>query len=98
MGPSLTLTVPLNVSPSYSGSVAPGKQGAIVCGVLSASHAFSMGASIVNEFSNCIPEKPPGTADSCPGYPEQASASEERQPAAASTARPGGTLARGSPR
>src|SRR3954454_21832743 len=60
MGPSLTLTVPLNVSPSYSVSVAPGKQGAIVCGVLSASHAFSMGASIVNEFSNCIPEQPPG--------------------------------------
>ena len=86
--------MPVNVSASYSVRVAPGKQGAIVCGVFSASHAFSMGASIVNVFSNCIPEKPPGNGGRLPRLPGAGVRVEERQPAAASTARPVSTLAR----
>ena len=67
MGPSLTLTVPANVSPSYSVRVAPGKHGAIVSGVFSASHAFSIGASMVNVFSSCMGSPRKQKADARPG-------------------------------
>ncbi len=51
-GPSLTFTVPLNVSPSTEVRVAPGMQGATRSASSTAFHTSSMGAGTVNSWSS----------------------------------------------